>query len=67
MNTTQADDFAPLHEAAQNGLLEVTQWLLDRRANVNAKLADGKTPLALAIERKHDDVADLLRKNGATE
>lgn len=57
----------PLHEAAQNGMLEVTQWLLDRHANVNAKLADGKTPLALAAEARHEDVVELLRRYGAVE
>jgi ankyrin repeat protein len=66
VNTTQADDFAPLHEAAQNGLLDVTHWLLDRSANANARLANGQTPLTLAIEAKHPDVAELLKRYGAS-
>jgi ankyrin repeat protein len=66
VNAAQADDFTPLHEAAQNGLLDVTQWLLDRGANVNPRLSSsGKTPLALAVEYKHADVAELLRSYGA--
>ncbi len=68
VNTTQADDFTPLHEAAQNGLLDVTQWLIARGANVNARLSsNAKTPLALAIERRHEDVAELLSARGAVE
>ncbi|HZY42578.1 MAG TPA: ankyrin repeat domain-containing protein [Anaerolineae bacterium] len=67
VNSTQADDFAPLHEAAQNGLLDVTQWLLDRGANVSAQLTNGKTPLALAIEAEHAEVADVLRRYGAID
>ena len=68
VNTVQADDFTPLHEAAQNGLLEVTQWLLDRGAQVSPRLSsNGKTPLTLAIEYRHEDVAELLKRYGAVE
>ncbi len=68
VNATQADDFTPLHEAAQIGLPDVTQWLLDHGANINARLSsNGRTPLALAIEHKHEEVAELLRKHGAAE
>ncbi len=67
VNATQADDFTPLHEAAQNGLLDVTQWLIDRGANANPRLSSsGKTPLTLAVEHKHEDVAELLRSYGAS-
>jgi ankyrin repeat protein len=66
VNATQADDFTPLHEAAQNGMLDVTQWLLDRGAAINPRLSSsGKTPLALAIEHQHVDVAELLKQRGA--
>jgi ankyrin repeat protein len=41
--------------------------LLDRGARVNAKSPEGVTPLALAIERGHALVADLLRRSGAVE
>jgi uncharacterized protein len=68
VNATQADDFTPLHEAAQNGLLDVAQWLIERGAAINPRLAsNGKTPLALAIEHRHEDVANLLKLYGATE
>ncbi len=68
VNTTQADDFTPLHEAAQNGMQEVTQWLLERGARVNPRLSSSrKTPLALAIENKHEAVAELLKRHSAVE
>ena len=68
VDATQAGDFTPLHEAAQNGLLDVAQWLLERGASVNPRLSSsGKTPLALAIEHQHEDVAELLRRHGARE
>jgi ankyrin repeat protein len=66
VNATQADDFTPLHEAAQNGMLDVTQWLIDRGAAINPRLSsNGKTPLALAIEYKHEDVVQVLKRHGA--
>lgn len=68
VNTSQADDFTPLHEAAQNGMLDVTQWLLEQGARLDARLSsNGKTPLALTIEHQHEDVANLLRQRGAVE
>jgi ankyrin repeat protein len=68
VNATQADDFTPLHEAAQNGMADVTQWLIERGAHVNPRLSSsGKTPLGLAIEHRHEEVAELLRKHGAAE
>jgi ankyrin repeat protein len=68
VNATQADDFTPLHEAAQNGMADVTQWLIERGAHVNARLSSsGKTPLGLAIEHRHEEVAELLTKHGAAE
>lgn len=67
VNSTQADDFTPLHEAAQNGLLDVAQWLIERGAHVNPRLSsNNKTPLTLAIEYHHADVAELLRRYGGT-
>jgi ankyrin repeat protein len=49
-------------------------WLLDHKANLKLKNAHGKTPLSMLIwrNRGHDierrkDIADLLRKHGATE
>jgi ankyrin repeat protein len=66
VNTTQADEFTPLHEAAQNGMLDVTRWVIDRGANVNPRVSsNSKTPLALAIEHQHEDVAELLKRYGA--
>jgi ankyrin repeat protein len=68
VNAAQADDFTPLHEAAQNGLLDVAQWLIDRGAAIDPRLSSsGKTPLALAIEHKHEAVSNLLKQHGATE
>jgi len=62
-NAKQAGDFTPLHGAAQDGHIEMVELLLAHGADVNAK-ANGKTPLAFAIEQKHQATADLLRRRG---
>jgi hypothetical protein len=58
-NARQADDFTPLHAAAQNGQIEMVELLLAHGADVNAK-ANGKTPLAFAIEQKHQAATDYF-------
>ena len=39
--------------------------LIAKGADLTAKDSDGKTPLALAIEKKHEVVVKLLKKYGA--
>ena len=50
----------PLMEAAQEGHLELTKYLLESRASVNAQSGTGDTALTYACENGHTDVADLL-------
>jgi uncharacterized protein len=57
-----------LMEAAAGGSLNVVQFLLDKGARVNAGADEGpSTAISAALEYKHNDVVDLLRKNGARE
>ena len=65
---------AALHAAAVAGLNSVVQYLVDHGAQVNAKTADGKTPLAKAQGTVvamqlvvRPNTAALLRKLGGTE
>ncbi len=55
----------PLHLAALYGRAAFAGLLLDAGADVNATDEDGKTPLALAEEEGHEEVAKILRANGA--
>jgi len=68
VNAANKGAVTALHWVAMNknstGFLEL---LIATGADVNAKTNDGKTPLAIALERGHAKVADLLRKHGAVE
>jgi ankyrin repeat protein len=50
----------PLHLAAQNGHLDVVEFLVEQQAEVNAKETDGWTPLYLAAHNGHFDVVKFL-------
>ena len=54
----------PLHAAATFGYLEMAEWLIANGAKIDAPGYNGRTPLALAIDAGHDEVADLLRQRG---
>jgi len=44
--------------------MRVIKVLLAAGAQVNPRMKTGETPLALAIRRKRDGAADLLRQHG---
>jgi ankyrin repeat protein len=48
----------PLHWAAANGHKEVARLLLANKADVNARMNDGETPLHAAV--RHADIVELL-------
>jgi ankyrin repeat protein len=58
--------WTPLHIAALFGYKEIAELLIVEGADVNAKakVDDGATPLDHAINGKHTEIADLLRKHG---
>ena len=59
-----------LMQAAMNGRLELVRLLIDRGANVNARSVERsrvRTPLSLARQYGHVDVARLLVRAGAVE
>jgi ankyrin repeat protein len=55
----------PIHAAAANGNLVILKALLENGADVNAKQAEGYTPLAQAIQSKNEAMIALLRQYGA--
>jgi len=63
INSEGAAALTPLHHAAGRGHKEVAEWLIRRGADVNAH-GCLMSPLALAMEAKRDEVAQLLRVHG---
>ena len=51
-----------LHCAAAEGNIDVTKFLVEHGANVKATNKKGKTPLDIASERGHEDVAQYLKE-----
>jgi ankyrin repeat protein len=45
----------------------VVELLLANHAEVNAKDKTGRTPLGIAVLRKYQDLAELLRQHGGKE
>ena len=54
----------PLHVTAWFGHKELTELLLAKGADVNAKRGNGDTPLDWAILNEQLETANLLRKHG---
>ncbi len=55
-----------LHNAVSEDDYSIVHWLLENaKPDVNSKNFQGKTPLSLAVERKFDSVAQLLREHNA--
>lgn len=61
----QGEGDTALHEAAANGDLALVTLLVERGSDVAARDDDGKSPLDYAVAKKHAEVADFLRAQGA--
>ncbi len=59
--------FPYLATEAGIGNLDVTKFLIENGADVNAQTADGTTPLMLAVGYRMIDTVDLLLENGANK
>ncbi|MDQ7839347.1 MAG: ankyrin repeat domain-containing protein [Thermodesulfobacteriota bacterium] len=55
----------PLHYASDVGHKEITELLISKGADVNAKDEDGNTPLHEAISKGHKEIVELLISKGA--
>ena len=62
-----SNGWEPIHEASRGGHQEAVQVLLAAGADVNARtnFGDGGTPLYLAQEEGHSELADWLESLGA--
>ena len=60
VNARQHGGWTPLHAAAFNGDLPMTEYLVAHGADASVKSDDGKTPLDAAAEKDHARVVDWL-------
>ena len=57
-----------LQNAVTRGYHDLVFWLIaNADPDLNAKNFQGKTPLSLSMEKKHETIAQLLREHGAKE
>ena len=63
MTTSGRGRNTPLHLAAIKGFTNVGRKLLKKEALVMARNGEGKTPLELAVENKHNEYARLMVKS----
>jgi ankyrin repeat protein len=56
-----------LQGAVRFGHKDMVQWLLSRGADVHVQDFEGKRPLRVAIEKGHNEIAELIRKHGGIE
>ena len=56
-----------MHNGIAKGDTEIVGWLLENtKPDISSKNYQGKTPLAVALERKDEKMAKLLKQCGAT-
>jgi ankyrin repeat protein len=67
-NGAKTGSSSALHNAVTRGYYDLVVWLLENASpDPNSKNFQGKTPLSVAIEMKHEPLAQLLRGRGAKE
>jgi ankyrin repeat protein len=67
VNSKDGASMTPLHLAASLGYADITQLLLDNRADINALDAKRYTPFNLAFNAGHKEVAAILWKASAAQ
>jgi ankyrin repeat protein len=58
------DGFTPLHVAAGRGSIEIAQLLLEHGADIQARKADGQSPLDYALQQGMTEMTAWLRSLG---
>ena len=53
-------DYTPLHVAAENGCLEICEFILKNVEDKEPRTTNGRTPLVIAAENRHFNVCILI-------
>ncbi|MDZ4857992.1 MAG: ankyrin repeat domain-containing protein [Candidatus Hydrogenedentes bacterium] len=68
LNAITHTKYTLLHTAAKNGQTELARFLIQKGLDLNAREGEeNKTPLSLAIDRKHSETAEVIRAAGGKE
>ncbi len=65
LNAASPDGITPLHAAVMFNQPVMASWLIEHGANPNP-LYEGKTPLAMAMEKNQAQLVSVLHTNGGT-
>jgi ankyrin repeat protein len=64
----KAGSSSALHNAVTRGYYDLVVWLVENASpDLNSKNFQAKTSLSIAIERKQEDIVQLLKERGAQE
>ena len=67
-NGAKAGSSSALHNAVTRGYYDLVVWLVENASpDLNSKNFQGKSPLSVAMERKQETIAQLLRERGGKE
>src|SRR3989442_8539032 len=68
LNGAKTGSSSALHNAVTRGYYDLVVWLVENASpDLDSKNFQGKTPLSVAMERKHENIAQFLRGHGANE
>lgn len=65
INAGDYDARTPLHLSASENQINVIKYLVNLKVNINPIDRWGNSPLYDAIENNHNEVVEILLKNGA--
>ncbi|MCC2672121.1 MAG: putative ankyrin [Armatimonadetes bacterium] len=66
VNAGAPSSWPPIAYTGANGLPAAARLLLEHGADANARTPDGKTALTLALDKGHEEVAEVLRAHGGS-
>lgn len=65
LEKTEWEGATLLHNAVKNNCKDVTEYLLNEGADVNAKMDDGVTPLHISARNGNIEISEILIMHGA--